>query len=127
LGGLTSDDTPEFTWVSGGDGDGTFRFKLNNDDLSSGATETTATSFTPDSALADAAPTLYVQERAGDGFEDEVAGVRLSLNYDPAPGLLTARRLDGGPDPIVERHWWLGWNEFHPETSVYQRDFGNRV
>jgi hypothetical protein len=62
----------------------------------------------------------------GDGFEDEVAGVRLALNYDPATGLLTARRLDGGPDPVVERHWWLGWNEFHPQTTVYQRGFGNR-
>jgi hypothetical protein len=26
----------------------------------------------------------------GDGFEDEVAGVRLALNYDPATGLLAA-------------------------------------
>jgi hypothetical protein len=59
----TSDTTPTWSWSSGGDGSGTFRYKLDDSDLSSGAPDTTDTTFTPVSALADGSHTLYVQER----------------------------------------------------------------
>lgn len=51
-------------------------------------------------------------------FTDQVGGVPLTFTFDPVAGTLTARRNDGQPDPIVEKHWWLGWQEFHPETAV---------
>jgi hypothetical protein len=51
-------------------------------------------------------------------FTDQVGGVPLTFTFDPVAGTLTARRSDGQPDPIVEKHWWLGWQEFNPETAV---------
>ena len=64
----TSDTTPTWTWTSGGGGgNGTFRYKLDDSDLSTGATETTNTSFTPGTALSGPAHILYVQERDAAG------------------------------------------------------------
>lgn len=60
---LTSDNTPTWTWSSGGGGNGTFRYKLDDSDLSSEATETTDTSCTQGTALSDGNHTMYVQER----------------------------------------------------------------
>ena len=57
---------------------------------------------------------------SGGTFLDEVGGVTLEMRYIRETSSLTAHRLDGRPDPIIERHWWLGWNEFHPETTVYR-------
>ena len=58
----TNDTTPEWTWASGGGGNGTYRYKLDNSDLTSGATETSTASYTPATGLSEAAHTLYVQE-----------------------------------------------------------------
>jgi hypothetical protein len=63
----TKDTTPTWYWRSGGDGNGTFRFKLDDEDLSSGATLTTATSYTPEEALGEGWHTLYVQEQDDTG------------------------------------------------------------
>jgi hypothetical protein len=59
----TNDTTPIWSWTSGGGGTGTYRYKLDSSDLSSGATQTTTTSYTPAVALSDGSHTLYVQER----------------------------------------------------------------
>jgi len=60
----TNDTTPVWTWSSGGDsGTGVYRYKLDHDDLSSGAAETIDSNYTPESALNEGAHTLYVQER----------------------------------------------------------------
>ena len=59
----TYDTTPTWTWTSAGDtGIGSFRYKLDNSNVGSGATETTATQFTPSSSLSYGSHTLYVQE-----------------------------------------------------------------
>jgi hypothetical protein len=64
----TNDTTPTWTWTpGGGGGNGTYRYKLDDSNLSSGATTTTNTSYTPVSALPDATHTLYVQERDAAG------------------------------------------------------------
>ena len=61
---LTSSDPPTWFWSSGGDdGIGTYRYKINNSSLESGATTTTATELTPDSSLGEGAQILYIQER----------------------------------------------------------------
>lgn len=57
-----SDTTPTWAWAAGTGGNGTFRYKLDNPDLSFGATETTSTSWTPRTAIEEAVHTLYVQE-----------------------------------------------------------------
>ena len=63
----TNDTTPTWSWSSGGGGNGNYRYKLDDSNLSSGATLTTSTSFTPGSALSESSHTLYVQERDGAG------------------------------------------------------------
>ena len=59
----TTDTTPTWSWTAGGGGNGAFRHKLDNNNLTTGATQTTATSFTPGAALSVGTHTLYVQER----------------------------------------------------------------
>ncbi len=69
----TNSTTPTWTWTTGGGGNGTFRYKLDSSDLTSGATQTTATTYTPGSALSVAAHTLYVEETS-DGSIWSAAG-----------------------------------------------------
>ncbi|NLW90483.1 MAG: hypothetical protein GXY34_02630, partial [Syntrophomonadaceae bacterium] len=59
----TTDTTPTWSWTAGGGGNGIYRYKLDNNDLSSGATETADSDYTPGSALNEGSHTLYVQER----------------------------------------------------------------
>ena len=53
-------------------------------------------------------------------FWDTVGGVELELEFDDVAQVLNARRRDGTLPPVVEQHWWLGWNEFHPNTQIYE-------
>ena len=56
--------TPTWTWTSGGGGgSGNYRYKLDDSDLTTGATEVAGLEFTPTSDLSDDTHTLYVQER----------------------------------------------------------------
>ena len=63
----TKDHTPTWIWNAGGGGNGTFRFKINDTDLTSGTTETTNLSYTPASDLSSGTHTLYVQEKDSAG------------------------------------------------------------
>ena len=55
---------PTWNWDQGASpGAGDFRYKLNDADLNSDATETTATTFTPQTNLSSGDFTLYVQEK----------------------------------------------------------------
>ena len=63
----TNSTTPTWSWSPGGGGNGTYRYKLDSIDLTSGATETTSTSYTPGSGISEASHTLYVQERDAAG------------------------------------------------------------
>lgn len=59
----TNHPRPEWTWVTGGGGNGTYRCKLDDADFSTGFTETTQTTFTPGTDLGAGLHTLYVRER----------------------------------------------------------------
>jgi titin len=85
----TADTTPDWSWTAGGGGNGTFRYKLNDSDLTSGATETTSLSFTPDSALADGAYNFYVQERnaAGNWSASGSRGIVVDTTPPTAPSV----------------------------------------
>ena len=63
----TNSTTPTWSWSPGGGGNGTYRYKLDNSDLTSGATQTTSTSYTPGSGISEGSHTLYVQERDAAG------------------------------------------------------------
>jgi hypothetical protein len=58
--------------------------------------------------------------RSSGSFTDTLGGVELEIEFDASTEVLRIRRRDGEPDPIVEKHWWLGWNEFHPDTEIYR-------
>lgn len=53
-------------------------------------------------------------------FQDTLGGAGLDFEYDHDSDTLRVHRIDGGPPPIVEQHWWLGWNEFHPDSTVWR-------
>ncbi|NLD28181.1 MAG: hypothetical protein GX659_05180, partial [Myxococcales bacterium] len=74
---ITGDATPTWSWSTGGGGNGTFRYHLNNGVWSE---ETTATSFTPESDLADDEHTLYVQERDDAGNWSENGHFTLTVD-----------------------------------------------
>ena len=58
----TTDTTPTWTFTSGGgSGNGTFRYKLDSSDFTSGSTETTGNTYTSTDVIG--SHTLYVQER----------------------------------------------------------------
>ncbi|OQX02531.1 MAG: hypothetical protein BWK80_57685, partial [Desulfobacteraceae bacterium IS3] len=60
----TDDTTPLWTWESGGAGGiGLFRYKMDDDDLEVGATETSKISFSPSAVQSQGKHTLYVQEK----------------------------------------------------------------
>jgi hypothetical protein len=61
----TVNTRPAWSWTSGGGGSGTYRYKLDNNDLTSGATTTTLSGYTPGSDLSEGSHTLYVQESNG--------------------------------------------------------------
>lgn len=80
----TNNPTPTWSWTSGGGGgNGTYRYKLDNADLTSGATETTSLSYTPASALGDGTYTLYVQERDAAGNWSSNGSFAITVDAPP--------------------------------------------
>lgn len=71
--------------------------------------------------VVDGAARAYPLARLGSTstFTDQIGEVDVEVSWNESTGTLRVGRRDGGPDPVVERHWWLGWNEFHPTTSVW--------
>jgi hypothetical protein len=67
LGAFAAPDRPTWTWTTGGGGNGTFRYKLDNANLASGAITTTALTYTATADLAAGSHILYVQERDSAG------------------------------------------------------------
>lgn len=55
-------------------------------------------------------------------FSDQVGGIEINLIYDAEAEHFLATRTDTGESIPVEKHWWLGWKEFHPETEIWQRN-----
>lgn len=77
----TTDTTPTWNWVSnGGGGNGTFRYKLDDGNLDTGATLTTSRTFTPATALSGGTHTLYVQERNHNGFWSSSGSFAIVVN-----------------------------------------------
>lgn len=90
---LTNDETPTWTWTAGTGGNGNFRYKINNADLTTGATATTLLAYTPAVGLGEGTFTLYVQERdaAGNWSSSGSRQVRIDLTPPTAP------RIDSTP------------------------------
>lgn len=84
----TNDSTPTWSWTSGGGSNGSYRYKLDNNDFSSEAIVTTGTSFTPEAPLGDGVHTVYVQESNGAGGWS-MSGSR-TITVDTTPPAITS-------------------------------------
>ena len=92
----TSDTRPTWTWTAcGNHGNGTFRYRFNDSDLTSGATVTTATTFTARAQTA-GIYTLYVQERDEVGNWSTSGSKQISIISPPnLPVILAVESGDG--------------------------------
>jgi hypothetical protein len=81
--GNSANPMPTWTWESSGGGDGTFRYELDDADFATGATQTTALSYTPTSALPDGYHTLYVRERDANGNWSAFGAWRIAVAVGP--------------------------------------------
>ncbi|MEI6834771.1 MAG: Ig-like domain-containing protein, partial [bacterium] len=87
---IANTTAPTWSWTSGG-GNGTYRFKLNNADLTTDASQTTNTSFTQTTPLTiGSSHTLYVQERDETGNWSDSGSFVIQLVTIPAAPALTA-------------------------------------
>lgn len=104
----TKNQKPTWTWKSGTASTGNFRYKLNDADLSTGATATTAMTFTPATDLAAGSWTLYVQEKnaAGTWSASGSAAVRIDTTRPKTP---TVNVTPGSPASDRRPVW--SWNK----------------
>jgi Putative Ig domain len=89
----TANTRPTWNWMgSGDDRSGLFRYRLDNSDLSTGATETKETGYQPDSKspLADGAHILYVQQQDSAGNWSLAGSAKATVDATPplAPKLV---------------------------------------
>lgn len=85
----TAPPRPTWRWVSSGGGNGTFRWKLDNSDLTSGSSQGVDLAFTPSAPLADGSHTLYVQERNDVGDWSESRSATVVVDSTPPSAALT--------------------------------------
>ena len=104
---------PTWTWSSSGGGNGTYRYKLDDDNLSTGFTETTLTTFKPATNLSDGPHTLYVQERDDAGNWSEPASGQITITTPPSPPNLSASQSFGAISlfwtPVTGETYTLYW------------------
>ena len=106
--GPVSNMRPAWSWESAGEGNGTFRFRLDTDNFTTGATVAAVTSFTPAANLTVGPHTLYVQERdsAGNWSLSGSHAVRIDTTPPPAPVVTV---LPASPTNNTRPAWsWTG-------------------
>jgi len=54
-------------------------------------------------------------------FTDMFNDKKVSLKYNKLSKYLTAIDVETEKQIIIEKHWWLGWKEFHPETEIWKK------
>lgn len=86
---VTGEDTPTnntkplWMWFTGGDGNGKYRYQLNNSNRET-ATETMKTRYMPEQPLADGSYTLYVWERDAVGNWSEPGNYTIVTDTSPS-------------------------------------------
>lgn len=55
-------------------------------------------------------------------FSDTFGEIKIDLKYDESSDYLTAINAETKEKIIVEKHWWLGWKEFHPKTEIWMEN-----
>jgi len=111
---ITNSELPTWSWISGGDGNGTYRYQLDSE---TGIWfETTATSYTPETPHGDGeSHTLYVQER------DDAGNWSLSGAYSTT--------IDSSGPYISSTIPSEGATDIEPRTAVviHLRDSGSGI
>lgn len=98
---VSGDSSPSWTWNSAG-GTGTFQYKLDDDDFSSGATQTNQAVFTPSGALSDGLHTLYVRERDAAGNWSEPGAFVVDIDTGPPCSSVTVAPAGScQPDGVI--------------------------
>ena len=116
----TYDPHPAWSWIRQGDGAGHFRVKLDDSDLSVGATPVDSLRFTAKDSLPVGAHTLRVQEQdsAGNWSLSGSATVTVVLPDRTPPG----KPLPVGPQGIlIPTHEKLTWRSGGPDGSGVYR------
>ncbi|HPD95594.1 MAG TPA: hypothetical protein PLA24_06840, partial [Tenuifilaceae bacterium] len=90
----TNNTKPTWNWTSGGGGNGTFRYKLDDNDLTSGTTETTDLFYTSATDLSEGNHTLYVQETDGTNWS---ASGSFTITIDLTSPTITAVTIPNSP------------------------------
>lgn len=80
----TNDSMPEWSWESGGGGSGTFRYRLDSDNLTSeDATIGSSTSFIPSTNLDEGPHTFYLQEKDSTGNWSAIVSKVVVIDFTP--------------------------------------------
>lgn len=108
----TPNTRPTWSWTGSGESGAVFRYKLGDSDFSSGATETTETSFTPASDLAETEWRLYVQERddAGNWSPAGSFAIVIDTAVPDKPNFLTENMDTFTNELSPSWHWESGGN-----------------
>jgi len=78
---LTNHPKPTWSWTHDQErGRGIFRYKLDDDDFSTGTTQTSGLSYTPENALTNTAHTFYVQEQGLDNNWSKSASYTITID-----------------------------------------------
>ncbi|MDM8524087.1 choice-of-anchor Q domain-containing protein [Desulfococcaceae bacterium HSG8] len=117
----TNDTTPEWRWMSGGDGNGTYRYKLDNSNLGTGATETASTEYTSDTPLSEGYHTFYVQERdiVGNWSDSGSFTIEIDKSASPPPVFLDTTTFSPANNTRPTWKWTSGGG-----NKIYQYRLG---
>ncbi len=118
----TGDTTPTWSWTSGGDGNGTYRYKLDSSDLSSGATVTTDTSYTPPVPMLPGSHSLYIQEQELSETYWSDTGSR-TINIQLTPPVVSG--IDATSDSIIIWTWNTGGGNGNYRYKLDSNDFSS--
>jgi hypothetical protein len=114
---------PAWSWESAGGGNGTFRFRLNSDNLATGAMVGQDTSYTPSENLAGGIHTLYVQERDAAGNWSQTGSYSVRIDTTP-PSAPSVEATPASPTNNRRPTWkWAGISS--EGTAVYRYKLNN--
>ena len=129
---LSNSATPTWNWNSGGGGgNGAFRYKIDSEDLTTGATETAAFHFTPTSALSEGRHISYVQERDAAGNWSNSGSFATDIDMTPPTATIsgapvestkgTSTTLTVAGDGVVAYRYRFDGGMYSPESTIETR------
>jgi hypothetical protein len=101
---VTNTRRPNFTWKTGGGGNGSFQYRIDNGEIAASAITTTDTAFTPIEDLSAGLHTLYVRERDTAGNWSPTGSASVTLDFSPP----NSPKVNGSAVTNVAPKWtWM--------------------